>query len=155
MQQPYVSNANAQASTAMTTMALIWYAILVGLFTVLGETGRWSSVSFMTAKSVPGSPGTWGWAAFAFGLMSAIAYWGKLKRGARRVLSGGLFMCSVWSVFLGISFLRAYITVPEASGLGFIFCGMMAMLYMAKAALYWNTTDWSPRPVALPRERDK
>lgn len=146
MCQPHVSEGDARASEAVTTMLLIWFAIVIGLITAIGHTSRWNALIYDTARVVPGAPGTWGWTLFVFGVAAAVGYWATHGTARRWLLSGGLFMCSIWSLSLGLSFLNEYSSQSEVGALGVILMGLLTVLYMMRAVLFWGGARDDDRP---------
>lgn len=140
MAQPHVDARDAQASEAVTTTLMIWFALTIGLVTALGDSARWDSLIYDTARVVPGAPGTWGWTLTAFSIMAGVGFWFNTGRSRRWLLCGGLFMCSVWGLFLGLSFLNEFAASGQVSALGVILMGMLTVLYMMRAVLYWGAT---------------
>lgn len=92
--------------TNLLAQLLSVYAIVQGVFAIVGDPERWSASTFEILLRVPGSPATWGVVIASAGVLSlAGTIFGKL-----RLVTIGMFISSVWSTFFAIGFLAAILT---------------------------------------------
>lgn len=81
------------------TRGVAAYAVVQGLFIILGGRERWSSPSLAIALSVPGAPASWGIALLIAGIL---VYFG-LRKAHNRLIALALVGIGVWNLFFAVT----------------------------------------------------
>lgn len=111
---------------------LATYAILQGLFIVIGGAARWSGKSLATALAFPGAPASWGLILFALGVIALACTF----RPRMRAVAASLFAIAVWDLFFAVSLLITLLQEPTAPTTGFFVYGHQAVLACVLAVTY-------------------
>lgn len=111
------------------------YAILQGLFIIIGGGDRWQSPAFATAMAVPGAPESWG---AVICLAGSLALAGTFHPRPL-MTSTGLGIIAVWSFFFTVSLLAVLIHNPTGATTGVFVYSYGAITATVLAVAYWRS----------------
>lgn len=128
VQQPDIHPGTARAFTRGVGLAMLLFAVVYGLVTIVGGDERWSSPAYASAMQVPGAPESWGAVLLGGGLLGLLGFAVR----ALPVVLVGFSVCAVWSACFALSIGLAAWTNPGVGwggvvtwfflGLIFAFC---------------------------------
>lgn len=107
-----------------TTRLIATFALLQGVFIILGHKERWASPAFATALSFPGAPESWGGVLIACG---ATALTGSLMRKCL-VIQCGMVGIAIWCFFFMATFIKTAIENPTAGTTGIWAYGLLGAI---------------------------
>ncbi|MFE2994988.1 hypothetical protein ACFXG4_08255 [Nocardia sp. NPDC059246] len=130
LQQPAINPAVAEAFTRLTALALLVFAVVYGVITIVGGESRWSAPAYEVALQVPGAPESWG------AVLLGAAVMGSLGFATRTLVlvMVGFAGCAAWSTCFALSIGVVAARNPGVGWGGVCTWVFLALLYSASTA---------------------
>jgi hypothetical protein len=125
----------AQWVVQALTRLLATYAILQGVFIVLGGRERWTGRSLATALLLPGAPASWGVVLAFFGVLCLLGTFTTRMT----LTAAGAFGIGAWSIFFAASQLITFFQAPNVPTTGIFTYSHLAVSACVLAWLYWKS----------------
>jgi hypothetical protein len=90
---PAIEPSVAAGFTRLTAIAILTFAAIYGMVTIIGGAGRWSTPAYDVAMQVPGAPQSWGVVLLGSALMGLLGFAVRLLP----IIWIGFAGCTVWS----------------------------------------------------------
>lgn len=111
---------------------LATFAVLQGIFIIIGGSERWSGPGFATALQLPGAPPSWGAILLLCGVSAIV---GSFR--CKPILVAVSHFCGAgWSVFFAFTFVLTALQNEKAATTGIWAYSLIAFMYVIVGAAY-------------------